>query len=537
MEFRLLGPLEARSQAGALPLGGPKQRAVLALLLLSPNRVVSKDTLVDAVWGEQPPKEVAAALQNAIFRLRQVLGEDCIEWRAPGYVLQADEDEVDVLQFERLLRASEGLEPPERAAALREGLALWRGAPLADLTFESFAQPEIARLDELRLVAQERLFEAELDLGRHQSILGEIEALAARHPTRERLRELQMLALYRAGRQRDALRVYVEARQELIELSGLEPGEGLRAMERMILAQDPALRPPAPPAHERPDELRRNAVVLLMDVVGPESDERLAPFLAEIAASVERREGTVRALAADDVVAVFGPPHPHEDDTLRALRAVSAVREAVPRGFAVRAAIERLAGRANRAGDLDGLRMLLAGARADDLLLGPAALQVVPAAVDVVPHESGAGYRVLRFDPEAEPFVRHLDVPLIGRSAELERLESALSDVAGTGLPRRAVLVGEPGIGKTRLAREFTARHGVEATTLTARDREIVAAVQPLLAERRLWLAGIDVIDGYLTEINVTSPSAARQINAVSGTHIERTIVDWLEQHLRHSSP
>ena len=483
MEFRLLGPLEARSEARALPLGGPKQKSVLALLLLSPNRVVSKDTLIDAVWGEQPPKEVAAALQNAIFRLRQVLGEERIAWRAPGYVLYVDADDVDALQFERLLDASEALEPPERAAALREGLALWRGAPLADLTFEAFAQPEIARLDELRLVAHERLFEAELDLGRHEAVLAEIEALAARHPTRERLRELQMLALYRAGRQRDALRVYVETRQELVELWGLEPGEGLRELERMILAQDPVLRPPAPATSGRPDELRRNAVVLLMNVVGPENDERIAPFLTEIATIVRRHEGIVRGPAPDDVVAVFGPPRPHEDDTLRALRAASAVREAVPRGFAVRAAIERLAGGANGPADFESLRLLLAGARADDLLLGPAALQVVPAAVDVVPHESGSGYRVLRFDPDAEPFARHLDAPLIGRSAELERLGGELAEVARSGLPRRVVLVGEPGIGKTRLAREFVARHGADATTLTARSRGDAdrAATLPML--------------------------------------------------------
>src|SRR5438874_273076 len=228
MEFRLLGPLEARSQTGPLALGGPKQRAVLAMLLLNANQVVSKDQLIDAIWGEQPPRAAGAALQNSVFRLRTALGPELIDWRPPGYVLHVDEDDVDALQFERLLRASERLEPSERAAALREGLALWRGTPLADLAFEAFAQPEIARLDELRLLAHEQRFEAELELGRHDAILGEMEALAARHPARERLRELQMRALYQAGRQRDALRVYVDARQELVEQYGLEPGEGLR---------------------------------------------------------------------------------------------------------------------------------------------------------------------------------------------------------------------------------------------------------------------------------------------------------------------
>src|SRR5262249_35787306 len=156
-------------------------------------------------------------LQNSVFRLRTALGQDRIEWRAPGYVLHVEPDDVDALQFERLLQASETLEPSERASALREGLALWRRPPLADLAFESFAKREIARLDELRLVAHERRFEAELELGRHDAILGEMEALAARHPAREHLRALQMIALYRAGRQRDALRVYAETRRELVE--------------------------------------------------------------------------------------------------------------------------------------------------------------------------------------------------------------------------------------------------------------------------------------------------------------------------------
>jgi len=272
-------------------------------------------------------------------------------------------------------------------------IALWRGGPLADLAGEEFAQGEIARLEELRLVAQERRFEAELVLGRHDAVLPEIEALAARYPAREHLRELQMRTLYLAGRQREALRVYQDTRQELVEQFGLEPGQSLRATEQMILAQDPALMPVAEPGAGRVDvdELRRNAVVLLLELAGPEE------LLNEIPPIVEGYEGVVRASAVDEVVAVFGPPRPHDDDTLRALRADAAVRAVAPPGASVRSAIERLAGDEGTI-NLDVARRLLAKARPGDLMLGPAALRLVPAAVDAIQHESGEGFRVIRFD-------------------------------------------------------------------------------------------------------------------------------------------
>src|SRR3954451_903552 len=233
------------------------------MLLLHPNEVVPTDRLIDELWGERPPKSVDAYIQNCVSRLRTVLGRELIETRAPGYLLRVETDAIDALAFERALAAAEDLAAAERAAALREALALWRGPALADFAFEPFAQVEISKLDELRLTALERRLEAELELGRHEAVLGEIEALARRHPSHERLRYLQMLALYRAGRQRDALRAYQEARLELVEEFGLEPGEALRALERMIIAHDPALSlgTPAVPARE---ELRRNTVVAVL---------------------------------------------------------------------------------------------------------------------------------------------------------------------------------------------------------------------------------------------------------------------------------
>ena len=290
---------------------------------------------------------------------------------------------------------------------------------------------------------------------------------------RERLRRQQMLALYRAGRQRDALRVYQEARLELVEEFGLEPSEELRALERMIISHDPALdlEAPAQPSRER---LRRNAVVALLEVVDRDDSvarDEAAAALAEVAVIVGRHEGDVRQLVADEIVAVFGSPQAHDDDALRALRAVVEARTALPERFVIRAAVERLARGDDESEQLDTVRRLLAHAAPGDLLLGPEALRVVPAAVDVVPHESGEGYRVLRFDPGAESFVRHLEAPIVGRSAELERLEAAFRDAADRRSVRRVVLLGEPGIGKTRLAGAFVTQMAADARALSGRCR------------------------------------------------------------------
>jgi DNA-binding SARP family transcriptional activator len=460
------------------------------MLLLHVNQVVSIDRLIDELWGERPPKTVEAYIQNCISRLRVVLGRELIETRPPGYVLKVDAGSVDALRFEQALEAARELEPPERAAALREALAHWRGPPLADFAFERFAQSEISRLDELRLAALELRLDAELELGRHEAILGEIEALARRHPARERLRYLQMLALYRAGRQRDALRAYQEARLELIEDFGLEPGESLRALERMIIAHDPALQP-ASAASEKGsrDELEKDVVVLMIELVVADEPERASPrglaaaSLAELAVIVERHDGSLMQLLAQEVVAIFGKPRAHDDDVSRALGVAVEARARLPAGIAVRAAVERVAGLGEGSGPLNTVRRLLGTAGPGDLLLGASALRLVPAAVDVVPHGSGGDYRVLRFDPRAEPFVRHLDAPLVGRVSELDQLEAAFDAVVGSRSPRRVVLLGEAGIGKTRLARELVARIRPVAQVLTGRCVSFGegAALLPLL--------------------------------------------------------
>jgi DNA-binding SARP family transcriptional activator len=241
MEFRILGPLEVVDEDRQVSLGGARQRAVLALLLTRANEVVSSEWLIDQLWAEQPPKAAANTVQYYVSQLRKALGAERILTRAPGYVIHVEPGELDLDRFELLVDQGD-------ADGLREALSLWRGQALADLAYEQFAQAEIQRLEELRLAALERRIEADLALGRHAALVGELEQLVAQQPLRERLRSLLMLALYRSGRQADALAAYHAARATLVEELGLEPSPALQELERAILRQDPSLAPDEPAA-------------------------------------------------------------------------------------------------------------------------------------------------------------------------------------------------------------------------------------------------------------------------------------------------
>ncbi|HEY7731859.1 MAG TPA: BTAD domain-containing putative transcriptional regulator [Gaiellaceae bacterium] len=241
MEFRILGPLEVVDGERQVSLGGARQRAVLALLLTRANEIVSTERLIDQLWAEQPPKAAANTVQYYVSQLRKALGAERILTRAPGYLIEVEPGELDLDRFERLVEQGD-------ADALREALSLWRGQALADVSYEPFAQAESHRLEELRLVALERRIEADIAVGRHAELIGELEQLVARQPLRERLRSLLMLALYRSGRQADALAAYHAARATLVEELGLEPSPALQELERAILRQDPALAPDEPVA-------------------------------------------------------------------------------------------------------------------------------------------------------------------------------------------------------------------------------------------------------------------------------------------------
>jgi DNA-binding SARP family transcriptional activator len=256
MEFRILGPLEVCGEGGRkLNLTG-KQRALLAILLLHANEAVSTDRLIDELWAAEPPETAGKALQVYVSRLRRVLDADgLLVTRPPGYALDLGPHELDLHQFERLRTEARQAtaDGDQRAAAekLREALSLWRGPPLADLAFEPFAVVETARLEELRLTTTEERIEADLALGRHADVIGELEALVTEHPLRERPRAQLMLALYRARRQAEALAAYQAARRALVEELGLEPSPELQELERRILRQDPSLDVEAPPPPDR----------------------------------------------------------------------------------------------------------------------------------------------------------------------------------------------------------------------------------------------------------------------------------------------
>lgn len=235
-EFRILGPLEVLAADGEpLALGGQKQRAVLALLLLRANHVVPTDFLIDSLWGANPPRTATTSLQNSISALRKVLGPDVLHTQAPGYRLVVEES--DLARFEGLVEEARGLEPEARAERLREALALWRGDPLPEFAFEDFAEADIRRLDELRLATLEDRIDADLAAGRTAELVPELVALVAQQPLRERLRAQLMLAHYHSGRQDDALRSYQEARRALADL-GLDPSPQLQELEARILRHE-----------------------------------------------------------------------------------------------------------------------------------------------------------------------------------------------------------------------------------------------------------------------------------------------------------
>ena len=242
VEFRILGPLEVVEHGRPLALGGVRQRALLALLLTRANEVVSTDRLIDELWGDRAPKTAGNALQYHVSRLRKLLAPgDAIVTMHPGYMVRVGPDELDLLCFERLVEEGQRSPPEGAAKLLREALALWRGPALADVAHESFAQGEILRLEELRLVALERRIDADLALGRDAELVAELEALVRAHPLRERLRAQLMLAFYRSGRQAEALEVYRQTRRLLVDELGIEPSPALHELEQAILHQDPEL--------------------------------------------------------------------------------------------------------------------------------------------------------------------------------------------------------------------------------------------------------------------------------------------------------
>jgi DNA-binding SARP family transcriptional activator len=497
VEFRILGPLEVVQEGRPIELPRRLSRALLAYLLLHANEPVSSDRLVDELWGPGAPKTATASLQNYVSRLRKTLGADVVQLEPAGYVLRIDPERFDLARFDRLVEEAQGAPPKQRAELLRAALSLWRGPPLEDLAYEEFAQEEIGHLAERRLGALEDRIGAELELGAGVELIDELEQLIAAHPLRERLRGQLMLALYRAGRQADALAAYQEARRVLDEELGLQPSEELRAVERNILEQDPSLWVAG--TERATSESRRTVTVLFCDIVDStrlaiqldaEAYRRLMSlYFDAVRGAVEAHGGTVEKFIGDAVMALFGVPERHEDDALRAVRAAVDTRAAVARlneearrdwdsELAVRLAVNT--GEVISSGSdvavmgaaLNVAAHLEQRAGANEIVLGEETQALVKDAVLAEHVELGdnlSGWRLKEVIADAPAVERRLDAPLIGREKELRRLRTTFQRVRKAKSCGVVTIVGEAGIGKTRLAREFVGAAKEDARVLVGR--------------------------------------------------------------------
>jgi class 3 adenylate cyclase len=493
--------LEARKDGRGVALGGKKLRALLAVLALESGRVVSVDRLVECLWPGDPPETAAHAVQVYISQLRKALGSETVVTRAPGYVLEVDREQIDVHRFARLAddgrAVLEGGDPATAEAALREALALWRGPALTDFAYEPFAQTDIARLEELRIATVEERVDADLALGRDAELVPQLEGLVAAQPLRERPRAQLMLALYRSGRQADALAAYRAAHATLARELGLEPGPELKELEAAILRQDASLLPAQAAPVKPAMQFRRLVTILFVDVVESMALAEaldaealgivLRRYFETVAAVLSRHGGTVEKYAGDAVMAAFGIPVSHEDDALRAARAaldihaaIAALTEQLRRehglGIEVRIGLEtgEVVATPTEArqrlvtGEAVGIAARLEqGAATGEIVVGELAARLIDHAAELEPlgelrikgrREPVRAYRLVELTPVAAAFERRLDAPLVGRKRELAGLRTALKRALEEGSPRIACVVGPPGVGKSRLAAEFVRR-------------------------------------------------------------------------------
>jgi DNA-binding SARP family transcriptional activator len=520
MRFDVLGSLVVWRDGGEVRLSGLRQRRLLAVLLLRANEVVSTSSLLDDLWGGRPPASAGKAVKALVWQLRKQLGEGVIETARGGYLLRASREAIDSRRFEDLIGRAQRLladgAAAEAEAVLREALALWRGTPFAEFVYEEFARNEIGRLGELRLVARELLAEADLALGHNNEVVRELQGLVVDHPMRERPRGLLMLALYRAGRQADALALYQEGRAVLVEELGLEPSESLKQMEQAILRHDPSLEPSQPAATEPLDEadalartqtdvaavpVRKTVTVLACAVANaagdrarldPESLQLLMSRYFEAAAAVlARHGGAVETFVGDGVVGVFGVPVLHEDDAERAVRAAAELRTALgelnrglERDFGATLAL-RIGISTGEVVTGSGARLATEGVVAaatdlqqtaapgeivlsqETLALVPETVQAEQAATAGSDAEAARGFRLLAVEPRAPRVARRLDAPMVGRARELALLQDAFATTTARPGCTLVTVLGAAGVGKSRLAREFLS--GVDARVLEGR--------------------------------------------------------------------
>ena len=498
MRVRILGPFQLEEGGQRITIGGVRQRAVLASLLLHGNEIVPSEQLLVDLWGEDAPPSAANALQAAISRLRRVLPPGRLITTDPGYALRIFPEELDVKEFEQLV--SEGRDvlaagaAAQAARTLSQALSLWQGPALADFRYEPFAQAEIARLEELRLACLEERIEADLALGSAGALVAQLRRLVSEHPVRERLRGQLMLALYRSGRQTEALEVYREFRSVLREELGLDTSPLLRELEAAILRHDPVLSA-APTATGVP--LARGPVTVLCVVlqVASRSGAALDPealgvvdeqAVSGLTAVLERYGGKLAISASERLVGVFGVASVHEDDALRAARASLEARNALATeagillrqygvslacrfGLATGEALVGGPGPLGFTGDAEAQAVMLAeAAEPGQILISRQTQELAAAAIET--ESAGPDRFFLRSaHPGVRPLALRLDAPLVGRDEELHQLEAACATATRERVTMLVTVIGEAGLGKTRLVHEIAGRFGREMNILTGR--------------------------------------------------------------------
>ncbi|MEV6240454.1 BTAD domain-containing putative transcriptional regulator [Lentzea sp. NPDC051838] len=497
VEFNVLGPLLVRVDGHELRLGGFTRRAALGFLLLNAGRVVSISELTEALWPDGHPPTARGILLNVVSALRKA--ELDLVTRKPGYLLRAEPDRVDLHRFRAATaRAATAPGPEQKAVILRDSLALWRGPVLADLVADGVRWPALVEIEHLRDITVEDRFDAELASGKHREVIAELEALVRDHPLRERLQGQLMLALYRSGRQADALAAFRAARERFAAELGIDPGRDLVALEQAILTQDPSL---ALSASVHPLVLERKKVSVLvtrLDLRGADeaADELLEAEVAAISETIEGLGGVIVTTLGSTIAAAFGAPTSREDDAARAVRAAFEITSGHPVAAAV----------------VTGPALVTSG---DKLEVGGTLLDtgLREVALTVVGEVRTCPTTDRTLTPAGD------DTPFVGRSCELAKVCEAFEQVQRARRPRMITLVGEPGTGKSRLTREFAAGR----RTLTGRTppfgRDDVFAP---LAQVIRGHAGIldsdapDVVTGKIKAIS-DDPWLVTQLSALLG--------------------
>ncbi len=560
LTFRVLGPLDIDREGSPLPLGGPRLRGVIALLLLHEGEVVSADALVDAIWGEEPPPTARTALQGQVSKIRKLLAGDeaaVLETRGSGYVLRVDPEHLDLRLFERL--AEEGRAALARSeletagATLRRALDLWRGPLLAGLDLPGLPSAELAGLEERRSTVLESRLEADLALGRHLEVIPELEGHLAAHPFNERLQALAALALYRSGRQSDALDVLQRLRRTLSEELGIEPGPATQQMERRILNHDPSLELPAEETAgaEAVREGRKPITALVCRFVpvgdggfaDPETQRGPLETLVQHAREViEAHGGKVHEVMSGRIAAVFGIPRVHEDDASRAVTAAAEIRRraegpgegAAPgspavsvsfrAGVATGEVLVEDSGRDQTLLSADPVRVadqMSLAAKPSEILLTQTALRLAENAVGAEPAE------VLVLDVGLPPMVafrlgaasmagsrgRRLTSPLVGRGEELAMLRQALIRTTRERSCSLVTVSGPAGVGKSRLVSESLADARKIANVLIGR-------CLPYGADITYWpIAGIVRQAAGIADADTPAEARAKIAALLEGQH------------------